>query len=265
MFTAKYILDYSTMVEEMKKAEREKYQFFYEKLNIVNKMRYKKICNEIEKIVSSIKKDSYWDYVSGHFLYKSNFEYNAKLQDITFTINSIKREEDHYVCLNNTDREQAFLKKYQEILKRLAYLETKKEELYNSLVITPNEKVVDFQKKAKQVPSAKEKDYSFYRDYISNMASSLVEENGIDCIKELIYMLNKLDNIDKPNCIFNIYSSSKSEEEYKRNMFLWISTYSNPGEDFLNRYYEKYVYGPARINRPNYSDMMTDNLIKLHL
>lgn len=36
-------------------------------------------------------------------------------------------------------------------------------------------------------------------------------------------------------------------------------------KEFISDYYDEHYYGPAHLNKPNYEDIITNNMIKLHL
>ena len=265
MFTGKMILDFNRNRDNKIEAELENSYLVKRQSTMLNKAKLYKINKEIDKIISGIKKESYWDYINGEFIYKSDFQYDSKLQDIIFTINCVKREDKKYISANNSQREQNFIFEYQEVLKRLAILETKKAELYEAARVMPIDRAIYSDKKAKKVPFNKNEQYKREKEYMSKLAENFVNSYGSEIIGQLIYLLNKTDNTKEPINIYNVLSKGKSTDAFKRDLFTWISTYSNPGKEFLSTYFDEHYYGPARLNKPNYEDVVTNNMIKLHL
>ena len=210
MFTGKKILEYNANRDNKIISERDNYNLVKSHLNVINQAKLRKINKAIEKIIDSIKKDSYWEYIDGEFTYKSNFRYDSKHEDIFFTINSIKREGGKYIGVNNNEREERFISNYKELLKRLAILEDKKAELYDLARVMPIDKSIYLDKKAKIMPFNKIKQYEKDAEYFSKMSETFIRNYGIETIGELIYILNKIDNCQKPESVYKIISVGKT-------------------------------------------------------
>ncbi len=263
MFTGANILKYETYRDKVIDREMERNTELYKVLSFKDKFKLNRINKAISKIKSYIEKDSSWEYLAGEFVYKNNFHYDANTQDITFFLNRIVRKGDMFINKHEDNhKEKFFVNKYNELLVRLAKLEEKKDTIYQAYKDFIFDKTIPFSYLSSK--SKKQEEYLSSRNYISVLAENYVKEYGITGIKELIFTLNKLD-IEDPDIIYSLLVKNNKNKNHKRDLLMWISTYSNPGKKFIERFYDEYIDIRENYDKPDLEEIKTQNLIKLQL
>ena len=245
MFTGKEILTYIQSKEKIEDYYAELCNCLYPSISIINQVKLWRINYLINRIASAITTDSFWDYIPGCFLYKSDFKYDDETRDITFTINSVKRKGNCYTCSNGNEREKVFFEKYKEPLKRLAALEIKRARLYKDSENLIRQKNVSPKKEERLNPS--DNYYNHLRNKISEMFGNLTRQ-GIS-IQRLLGILNDLDKTKTPMDVYDEMRSANIQEMYKPPLFAIVAYYSNPGQDFYDIYKRSLFssdYGEAR-------------------
>ena len=103
-----------------------------ERLNYFGKRRLTKLNDLIFKLTNTVKVSSSWLYTyPSTFSFLSDFSYDPRTGQITYTVNSITADENGYFLReDHTKREEEFFNKYYELLIRLFELEQRREAIY---------------------------------------------------------------------------------------------------------------------------------------
>lgn len=229
-------------VSDKKGEYRRIYKELLQNVGIITRKRLLKINNMIEEIVKQIEETSGWEYYDNHFRSRTNFTYDKDSNEITFQVNMVERENQGYHSVTSNSQEEKFLKRYDTLLKRIAVLEQKKEDLLQA----NKEKVEEARQKVVVHPSTREvlreqeeKEGLFLHSWTDIEMDYFISKYGIEGLSRLIKLMNQLVDYDTPIDAYNAFIRENTTKDFKSRTLSWISVYTASGEKWLDKYYDE--------------------------
>ncbi len=216
---------------------REENRIIYEKLNPIQKIRLNRINNLIYQLSSMIENLSGWTYAPYSFINKSNYQYDPKLDEITFVITKIERKNDGYQQPDNPSSYTInFLNTYREQLDKLFILEQKREKILEPY--KQDNHIINF--KTELSKKHKKDGVEGEMDYLSIASYQFINRYGIDGIKRLLSLLNELASTSSTDSleIYNNQFKGNVTNLYVDELFRWAAAFT-PKAEYVRNAIEK--------------------------
>ena len=230
MFRPISIIYFNDFIYEINNRSRVLEHENYKRLGFFDKIRIDRLNKMIKSIIREVEDSSNWEYYHNTFIYKSNYKYDSTREDITFTINSITRDNNGYKPSNNSELELDFYNKYTSLLARLSYLQDKRDYIYGETNIIEFDTIRKLNENKDNFP--------FINDYSLNQAKSFIDDYGFDGIKNLIILLKDSESLS----IDDLYERVKNlylGKNYTLDLLSWLGTYNKTGRILLDNYYDE--------------------------
>lgn len=234
MFKPKNIVELKEKIDYLNEKESFKYYDNIELLGIFEKRKIKKIRNLIYDIARVIENDSSWVYADKTFVYKNNFRFDKKTNDIIYDLNTVQNIDGVYISINNNDKEKEFIKKYRTLLNKLATFEIKRDDFY-IFYEHEDSNIIDFKEASMLLEKEKRKNNNKKRDeiYIQNKADYFYKTYGLEGIIELVKLLNSFEKSDV-ELTYNKFIYSNKSNTYKEEFSEWLRLYSNSYQNYVD-------------------------------
>ena len=257
MLSPRNILTYMRDNDHASSIERKKYKDAYQFLSTRDRSKLNGLDDTINKLIRAIEKDSNWQFTPPNvFTYLSDYSYDRKLGEITYTINRVSSTEDGYTKMAHVnDHEIHFITKYQDLLSKLNKLQIKRNELISSVkeeVNEMNEKVIPFTHlRSKSLHLEINHTNNTVDEYLNYKADEFVKIYGLYGLMCLIKLLNDLSNSEDFISVYNEYRSSDISPVLLNEIIEWSGTYSPIGLRLLDYIAEERF--KASINKDNFT------------
>ena len=190
-------------------------------------------CNSREKKLSEeIQNQSDWDFIGNWFLYRTNFRYDEKKQDIVFDLFIVSRSKDGYKSIHNNYFENEFIEKHQKQLFDLAYYQTCMYGIYKENEESIQQNILDKNWKS-STQYVSDSVFQGIQKYIEKRGELFLKKyskQGIDTLVNTLNLLSYSDNkIETYKEIRKLFKDSEFEEE----LLYWLTVYLNGGEKIL--------------------------------
>ena len=219
----------------------------YSRLGFIDRTRINRLDKMINSIIKQIDSNSKWEYFHNSFIYKSNYRYDSKREDILFDINLIQRSNNGYRPNSNNKTELEFYLKFESLLERLHYLQSKKESIYREREM----RVISFNS-AKKISDLK-RSKPFDLDFTLYMAKSFIDDYGIDGMRRLISLLKDSEVLSTEE-LYSKIRNTPITSTYKQDLLSWMGTYNKTGKSLLDRYIDD-ISPVVTWEKPNIEDL----------